>query len=564
MPFPPPRVLLLAVSLLPALVGAWEAPPVAARGLVARVDTVFARFATPGSPGCAVGVSRDGTPVLERAYGQANLEHDLANTPGTVFEAGSVSKQVTAAAVLLLARDGKLSLEDSVRRHVPEVPDYGVPITLRQLMNHTSGLRDWGTVVEAAGWPRGSRIHTHAHVLDVVSRQKSLNFPPGTEFLYSNTGYNLLAIIVERVSGQSFADFTKQRLFVPFGMLHTEWRDDFTRVVKGRATAYAPDGRRFRSEMPFENVHGNGGLLTTVGDLLRWDDGLVHGRVGGAAFLQEMQRQGQLTGGRRIEYAAGLFMTSYKGVPEVSHSGATAGYRAFLARYPRQQVTVAVLCNHAEAGPVQLAHEVADVFLSGQLSPPPEPPKVTLTQARLAARAGLYRNTRTGETLDVRVRDGQLQLEGGMPLTPVSETSFRVGDGRAQLAFGLGKNGRPTAARLLTSDGDSVPFEPVAPARPDAARLAEYGGSFTSEEAEATYTVAAERDGLVLRRRPDAVYRLVPLYADAFLAPKLGLVRFTRNSEGRVSGLSLGLGRVRDLRFVREPVAPMPMAVDQK
>nr|WP_246357211.1 serine hydrolase [Pyxidicoccus fallax] len=525
---------------------------------------MFSRVAAPGSPGCAVAVGRDGKPVLERAYGLAHLEHDIANTPATVFEAGSVSKQFTAAAVLLLAREGKLSLDEDVRRFIPELPDHGAPITARHLMNHTSGLRDWGTVVAAAGWPRGTRIHTHAHVLDVVGRQKSLNFPPGSEFLYCNTGYNLLAILVERVSGQSFADFTKQRLFVPLGMTHTEWRDDFSRVVKGRATAYTMDGERFSADMPFENVHGNGGLLTTVGDLLRWDDGLVRAKVGGPGFLQEMQRQGQLTSGRRIEYAAGLFVSTYKGLPEVSHSGATAGYRAFLARYPRQGVTVALLCNHGDINPAEYARGVANLALAGQFPPAPVTPKVTLAAERLAARAGLYRSTRTAEPREVSVREGQLWLDGDKLLTPLSATRFRVKDGPTQLAFDLGKDGRPTAARLLSQDGDIEPFVPVALAKPDAAQLAAYKGTYVSGEAEATYTVAVEKDGLVLHRRPDAVFALVPSYADAFRAEHLGLVRFTRDSKGQVDGLSLGLGRVRDLRFAREPAAPPPTAVDQR
>ena len=557
-----PRVLLLLVPLLATSAGAEGPAP--ARDSGAQVDRVFSQFAKPGSPGCAVGVALSGQPVLERAYGLAHLEHDLPNTPGTVFEAGSVSKQFTTAAVLLLAQEGKLSLDDSVRRHIPELPDYGAPLTVRHLIHHTSGLRDWGTVVAAAGWPRGSRIHTHAHVLDVVGRQKALNFPPGSEYLYSNTGYNLLAILVERVSGQSFAAFSRERLFAPLGLTRTAWRDDFTRVVKGRATAYTTEEDGFHAQMPFENVHGNGGLLTTVGDLLRWNEALFQGKVGGPGFLEAMQRQGQLTGGRKLQYAGGLFMTAYRGVPEVSHAGATAGYRAFLSRYPKQGLSVAVLCNLAEANPVKLAHEVADVFLAGQLSAAPEQKTVTLPAEVLAARAGLYRDTRTGEPLEVRVREGRLELGSGSVLSPFSEKLFLVGDGPEQLSFELGRDGRPTAMKLLLPDGDVMPLVPVAPVKPDAAKLSEYGGSYVSDEAEVTYTVESGKDGLVLRRRPDAEFPLQPAYADVFKAPELGLVRFVRDASGRVEALSLGLGRVRDLRLARVPAASAPTAVDRK
>ncbi len=530
------RATLAFLLLAPAAAGAQAVPE-------ARVDSVFARFHGPSSPGCAVAVARGGQPVLTRAYGMADLEHDAANTPATVFEAGSVSKQFTAAAVVLLAQHGKLKLEDEVRRYIPELPDYGRPITIRHLLNHTSGLRDWGTVVDIAGWPRGTRAHTHAHVLDVVSRQKSLNFAPGAEYLYSNTGYNLLAILVERVSGEPFAAFTRRTLFQPAGMAHTRWRDDYTEVVKGRAIAYDTARGAFRTNMPFENVHGNGGLLTTVGDLLRWNEALTHGTVA-RGLAEEMERRGVLASGRRISYAGGLVVDEYRGVPQVSHSGATAGYRAYLARYPRQGLSLALLCNAATASPVALAYQVADLYLAGHTRDPAPAPAVALAPAALSARAGLYRSRRTGEPLRVSLRDGKLRMGAG-ELVPLSATRFRVGRGPAQLVFD-----DPSGPRLLAADGDTIAYEPVAEATPSAP--AELAGRYHSDEAEATYTVALEDGKLLLRRRPDVSVLLTPAYADAFTTPSGSLVRFTRDAAGRVDGMSLGLGRVRDLRFTRQ------------
>ncbi|MBD0319170.1 MAG: beta-lactamase family protein, partial [Gemmatimonadetes bacterium] len=497
-----------------------------AQGEAARVDSIFARFGAPGSPGCAVAVGRDGAPLLARAYGMADLEHDVPNTPETVFEAGSVSKQFTAAAVVLLAQQGKLGLDDEARKYVPELPVYQKPITIRHLLNHTSGLRDWGTVVEVAGWPRGSRAHTHAHVLDVVSRQKSLNFAPGAEYLYSNTGYNLLAIIAERVSGEKFADFTRRTLFQPLGMTRTRWRSDYTEVVKGRAVAYDTAGGAFHMAMPFEDVHGNGGLLTTVGDLLTWNEALTHGRVGAAGFSDELQRRGVLTGGRRIQYAHGLVVSEYRGVPEVSHSGATAGYRAYLARYPAQKLSVALLCNSATASPVALGYQVADVFLAGHTRDPQAAAPVALTAAELSERAGMYRNRRTGEPLRLSVRDGKLRNGAGAELVPLSATRFRLGRGPAQVVFDDAPT-RRAALRLLASDGDTVAFEPVPEAA--AVRPAELAGEYRSDEAEVTYTVASDSGRLVLRRRPDTTLPLTPAYADAFTTPDGWLVRFTRD-----------------------------------
>ena len=397
-------VLLTAASLVFARS---QASPAAA------VDAVFSRW-TNDSPGCAVGVAKAGQPVLQKAYGMADLEHDVPNKPDTIFEAGSVSKQFTAAAVLLLAAEGKLSLDDPARKYIPELPDYGAPLTVRMMLQHTSGLRDWGEVASIAGWPRTSRVHTHAHVLDIVSRQKALNFPSGTQYSYSNTGYNLSAVIVSRVSGKSFAEFSKERVFGPAGMTQTSWRDDYTRIVKGRAVAYSQAQGGWRQNMPFENVHGNGGLLTTVGDLLKWNENFVTPKVGDAAFVKLQQEPGKFNDGKPHTYAMGLMVGTYKGVPEVAHSGSTAGYRAHLTRFPEQQVSVAVLCNAASANATQLAERVADLYLAGAIkADPPQQPRerpqpATFTPERkdLESYVGRYYSDEAEVTYEVAL-DGE-------------------------------------------------------------------------------------------------------------------------------------------------------------
>src|SRR3712207_489579 len=437
----------------------------------------------------------------------ANLEYDVPNTPATIFEAGSVSKQFTAAAVALLAQQGKLSLDDDIRKYLPELPNYRTPITIRHMLNHTSGLRDWGTVAAATGWPRGSRVHTHAHVLDIASNQRSLNYPPGAEYLYSNTGYNLAAIIVERVSGMSFAEFTRKNIFEPLGMTSTQWRDDFTRVVKGRATAYAPtSGNGWRLEMPFENVHGNGGLLTTVGDLLKWNENFVRPRVGGVAFTRDLQQKGRLTSGREISYALGLFVSSYQGVPEVRHTGTTAGYRAFLARYPDQQLSIAVLCNTANANPGRLGATVADVFLAGQTrlaARQAGEPGVTLPPEHITEKAGVYRNLVTNEPMRLVVRDGQVRVEGGPELTPLSRPAFRLaGPFGGVGAFEVGAEGLPAILRRATPDGDTTSYLVEPNWTADASELRQYVGDYESDEAEVGYSVTLGEGGkLMLRGR---------------------------------------------------------------
>jgi CubicO group peptidase (beta-lactamase class C family) len=534
------RLLLTPLALL-------AVPAAAQTDPTARVDSIFAAWNNPQSAGCAVGLARNGRTVLSRAYGSANLEHDIPNTPETVFEAGSVSKQFTAAAIVLLARQGKLSLDDDVRRHIPEVPDYGTPITLRHLLNHTSGLRDWGSVVQLAGWPRGTRIYTHAHALDVISRQKSLNFTPGAEYSYSNTGYNLLAMIVERVSGTSFAEFSKRELFQPLGMTKTEWRDDFTRTVKGRATAYVMEGGAWHQQMPFENVHGNGGLLTTVGDLLRWNQALDSGTIAG---LDTLETQGVLSNGRRIDYALGLSVAYFRGVREVSHSGATAGYRAYLARYPETGVSVALLCNAGNANP-GLATRAAALFMADRLRPDAEPAAVAgapVEAGELERRVGMYRSRRTGAPLRIDRVDGKLRTSGGTELVPAGGGVFRFGTAGTRIEF---IDTAPVQVRIVYPDGDTVMYEPVAAADTSAAHLATYAGEYRSDEAEATYTAAVVNGALVLRMRPDITFRLAPTYADAFAGPGGSIIRFIRGADGRVQAFTIGTERVRELRFDR-------------
>ena len=523
------------------------------QGSVSQVDSIFVRFATDRTPGCAVGVSGAGGLSISRAYGMAELEHGVPNTPQTVFEAGSVSKQLTAAAVVLLAQEGRLSLDDDIRKYFPELPDYGAPITIRHLLNHTSGLRDWGTVAAVGGWPRGSRVYTHDHMLDIASRQRSLNYAPGEHYSYTNTGYNLQAILVERVSGMPFAEFSRTRIFEPLGMTSTQWRDDYTRVVKGRATAYEPaSGGGYRLDMPFENVHGNGGLLTTVGDLLRWTAALESGELGGPGFITEMHRRGTLNSGREIEYASGLFVTRHRGTPEVSHSGATAGYRAFLARYPERDLAVAVLCNAANASAPGLAHQVVDLFLGDEQRNAPEPKPAKVAPALLSSRAGLYRDTRTGRPLRLVANDSALRVQGGPPLIPRSALRFQAGSGMwVEFETTPPRSGRVGFHRI-SADGDTVRYEPVPDFTPTSAQLEEYAGTYESDEAERVLTVAVEDTALVVKDRYGERILLDPAYPDAFTS-RAGVFRFMRDETGRVTQVSVSSSRVWDLRFRRRP-----------
>lgn len=476
------RALLTAVMLSAAAVSTSAQQPAGAPrpdNAAIRVDSVFATWNTEITPGCAVEAAMAGRTLVSRAYGLADLEHGVRNSPETIFEAGSVSKQFTAAAVVLLALDGALSLDDDVREYVPELPDYGPTITLRHLLTHTSGLRDWGSVAGITGWGRGERTHDHDHVIDILSRQRALNYTPGERYSYTNSGYNLLAVVVDRVSGMSFAEFSRRRIFEPLGLTNTQWRDDYRRVVPGRSSAYGFRGGNFVIDRPIENVHGNGGLLTTVGDLVRWNRALASGELGGQAFVDLMHEQGVLNDGSDITYASGLMVGSYLGVPEVSHTGATAGYRAFLARYPDQQLDVAVLCNIGTVNPGSVGHQVADIFLGDATRPVVATANGNATGSRavdaetpweptpvdLAAYAGEYHSPDVEMTLVASVEEGELLLfrrpASRMSMRPVSTDTFAAQIGTVR--FIRDESGAVTQLSVSISRVDDLRFDRVQP-----------------------------------------------------------------------------------------------------
>jgi CubicO group peptidase (beta-lactamase class C family) len=533
-----------AAALLAAATSAGQAVPAA--GLTARqqarIDSIFSSF-TSRTPGCAVGVARDGTTLVEKAYGLADLEHGVPNRPDTIFEVGSVSKQVTAAAVLLLAREGRLALDDPVSKYIPDLPDYGTPLTVRHMLTHTGGLRDWGELAAIAGWPRGTRVHTHAHVLEIAARQRALNFPPGTNWSYSNTGYNLAAMIVSRVAGKPFAEFCRERLFEPFHMTNTSWRDDHARVVPGRATAYGEEEDGYRVRMPFEDVHGNGGLLTTAADLLRWNRRFDVPSPDEAEMVRQQQEPATLTNGERLDYALGLFVRVRNGVTEVAHGGGTGGYEAFLARYPAERLSVAVLCNLASAGAEGRARAVADVFLPTKVAKPVPSSPVPVADAFLRARVGLYRSTVTGRSIKVLHGEGGLQVEGGAKLVPATGSRFAVAGGSAVIEFG-------ESSAVILGEGLPERYERVDAARPSEERLRSLTGIYVSEEADAVYGVVLQKGALRLWRRPNVAFALEPAYEDAFEARGLGTIRFYRQ-DGRVTEMSITGARVWDLRFRR-------------
>ena len=509
---------------------------------IQKIDALFTQWDTH-TPGGVLTVSRQGKIIYNYAFGMADLEHHLANTPETVFEAGSVSKQFTAAAILLLVQDGKLTLDDDIRKYLPEIPDYGVTIKIRHLMTHTSGLRDWGSVAAISGWARGKRTHTHAHVLEILSRQKALNFPPGDQYSYCNSGYNLMAIIVDRVSGMSFAEFCTQRMFKPMGLKNTQWRDDYRKIVPNRAIAYSKSGDTYLQNMPFEMVHGNGGLLTTTADLVTWNQLYNTLIIGNKTFAEQRLITYKYNNGVMGAYAAGLSIGKYNNLVEISHSGATAGYRAWLAYYPEKDLSVAFLSNTANVNPVDMGVKAAAVFLGERVSTAPMLGTIVPDEKSLQAKAGLYRSVRNDNVMQLEVKDGLLRTTSGQVLQATAENTFFQGSNR--MAF-LDKK-----FILYAANGDSTTYLKKEPFQPTEKDLQAFMGTYHSTDADATFEVIWKGGKLQTFLKPDMYQELTPFYKNAFENENGELLEFQFDKKGKITGFTFTTGRAWNIPFER-------------
>ncbi len=554
-------VLALSLSFLALLA---IRPAAASDPPAAEVDAVFADSAKPDSPGCALGVYKDGRIAYSRGYGMASLEQGVPITPKTVFYIGSVSKQFTAFAVALLAKQGRISLDDDVRKYIPELRDYGTPVTVRHLIHHTSGLREKWVLLQLAGWRDGDVV-TLEDVLDLARRQKKLNIKPGDEHIYSNTGYDLLAMLVQRVTGTSLREYAQEQIFGPLGMKDTLFNDDRNRVLARKASAYSPrEGGGFRLDVPNVDTVGSGGIYTTLEDLALWDESFYTGKLGGKALIEQVEAPGRLNSGAAMDYAFGLGVDEYRGLRRVWHNGALAGFRAILMRYPDQHLSVALLCNHGEVDPDALALKVADLYLADRYTaePPTPPPAtappqaVTLSEQDLAWPTGLYYGPADSLVRRILVRDGKLIYhrtpQNETELAPLGPRRFvMLGPPvRTEVAFEPGPDGPPARMTVTAAGAPPTNFQAVAPAH--RLVLDQYAGTYASDELATTYTLAARDGKLFLQRHKFEDEEITPAFVDAFTAGGLFL-RFERGPGGEVTGFSASVqGAVRDLRFVKE------------
>lgn len=535
------------ITLLLAVLAIQQQDP----AVTGRIDSLFSSVNRTNTPGCAVGVDRGGMPIVRRAYGMANLETATPWTTNTISESGSVAKQFTATAILLLARDGKLTLQDDISKWIPEVKGFGKTITVRHLLTHTSGIPDRYTLHEVEGRPAGETDHNNAEVLSVVGRLKELNFDPGEDYLYSNTGYIIAAAIVERVSGQSLQNFTTERIFRPLGM-NARWREDHRTIVPGRASAYTGNLARgnWTNDHPFTRVIGSGGLLVTVDDFLKWEAALQKGEGQWGAVRDSLETMGKLNDGTVLTYGLGVGADTWRGVRRISHTGSTGGYRSALMRFPDQNVAIAILCNGGAAVPGDLQTRVASVILGNTLAPAAtDPAAFSGDGLDFNKFVGVWRSPRTDEIMVLYLRNGQLvdSAANNQVMIPIAADKLRPRGSQATLSLvpGMPVHLRDEAPNARTVEWEMVPRPALTPAL-----LAQYAGDYKSPELNASYRVVLNGDVLKLVHSDwETPITLGAVYQDGFRAAELGLIRFTRDKKNQVGGFVIWAGRVRHLRF---------------
>ena len=526
-----------------------------------QVDELFASWDNKDSPGAAVAVVQNGAIVYKKGYGMANLEYDIPNSPSTVFHIASVSKQFTAFSILLLEKAGKLSLDDDIRKYIPEVPDFGKTITLRHLATHTSGLRDQWNLLAMAGW-RLDDVITKEHVLKLVSKQKALNFNPGEEFVYCNTGFTLLAEVVARVSGQSFAEFTTANIFSPLKMKSTLFYDDHEKIVKNRAYSYHEDNGYKKSVLSYANV-GATSLFTTAEDLSLWALNFGNPVVGDTSLIRKLNTLAILNNGKTFGGALGQFVGNYKGLNEIQHGGADAGYRSFLTRFPDEKFSVVVLSNAAGFNSGDMAHKVVDIYLKDKIKKEPvvevkkeESPKtagVSVDQATLNTYLGDF-ELQPGFNISVTTNNGQLFGQAtGQPafrLTPLSNTEFTVEGVDAKVEF-VPNGGDKVNALKLHQGGRIMDAQRLKGVDNTTENLAEFSGSFYSEELSTTYDFVVVGGKLVAKHSRHSDFELLPLKKDIFSGQAwfFGQIEFVRDANNGITGCKVSNGRVRNLYF---------------
>lgn len=523
-----------------------------------KMDAIFKKYDGKDRPGFAVGIIKDNQLVFKKGYGMANLEYEIPNTSTSVFDIASVSKQFAGYAIAKLLIEKKIALDDEVRQYLSDVPDFGKKITIRHLVHHISGLRDWPQTLHAAGW-RWDEAFSFEDIMRMVKNQKDLDFEPGFKYSYSNTGYNLLAAIVEKVSGQSFREWTEVNIFKPLGMASSHFSDDHTEVIKNTAYSYYPSDKGFKKSLNSLTAYGSSSLFTTVEDLSKWAIHFNKSIAEKDPVFMQMLEEGTLNNSSKVKYGYGLGYGFDEGFRTISHTGGWASYQTVLMHYPDQQLSFIILGNSGDFDLGGTTKEVAHALLTYRTKPTnnttlttlvnKDTPNVKVNEDILKKYTGSYQ-LGPGWAVTITLENGQLQTqangENKFPMDSKSDSTFWINAYGASMTFLKDSKGEVNSLRYR-----HIQAAPrITPWQPDLNLLEQYTGTYYSPELKAEYTISNNKGKLVISsfRLGESDLGIDPTTENQF-SSSLGAVKFYKDNQNKIAGFKLSGGRIQNIRF---------------
>jgi CubicO group peptidase (beta-lactamase class C family) len=527
------------------------------REFIAKIDELFVEWNNIDSPGFSLLIIKDSKILHKHSYGMASLEHSIPISTTSVFDIGSTSKQFVAFCIMILVKKGRISLGDEVQKYIPEMTKYKYPIAIHHLIHHTSGIRDYLTLMDLAGM-RFENEYPDEEIIELITRQKELNFKPGEEFLYSNSGYLLLGEIIKRVSGQSLRCFAEENIFSPLGMKNTHFHDDFTMIVKNKATGYSSEKEGFKVDMSIFDVVGDGGVNTTVEDLFLWDQNFYHNRLGGCGqnLIKKVTTTGKLNNGKNIGYACGLFVGKYKGMKMISHGGAWMGYRAEILRFPKQKFSVVCLSNLSSANPTMIAKQIVDSYFPSLEKKESIDSKFNfnISPSKILKKCGFYFNSKTGNIIELMVKNGEILLDkyGKIyPLEGVCLNYFTSTDKQVGVEF---KENDPKKIFLMLGekcDVKSEVYNYMDSVSLKVKELKAFEGRYWCEEINVNYAIKVEKGKLQLMRKGNKKEPLTVI-SENLLKGMFVTLQFKQKDSAEHRGFYLAAGRVKNIFFVKK------------
>ena len=524
-----------------------------------RVDQLMS-FYSGNNPGVSVGVVKDGELIFLKSYGKANLTHDLDFRVDMPTNIGSVSKQFTAMSILLLEQQGKLSLEDDVRIHIPELPDLGEVVRIRNILNHTNGWREVYNLMHITGWDGGDRL-LREEVLTILQKQTEFQAAPDEEFNYNNSAFIMAAEIVERVSGQDFPSYVNENIFQPLGMSNSYVRKDPSSIIPEATQGYSNGDFGYVESEDLHAAYGAGAIYTTPVDFAKWLNNFESGKIGGKDVIEKLVTPGILNNGDTMTYALGIGVGEYKGLKRYAHGGADIAHRAMMVYFPKTRSGVIAFSNNASF-PRNNAYRIADIFFKNDLAEEIDEneedtdDEITLSDEVLENYTGKFKAETIGLTIEFKLEDGQLVAypvgQSSLKMKPTSETSFNYVGIEASIQFVANQEGEYTSA-THTQGGSNIEFSRLPPFNPSMEELAEYTGRYFSEELETFYNIVIKDSTLIANHRNMEVITLTPADTDGFSGDIFFLneVEFKRNSAGNIEGLTVSNGRTKGILFNR-------------